>query len=330
MKTRLAVLVFAAAAAIPTQAQQVPTVRALTEPWPEIVKVDGIEILHVQKNIYMLVGGGANVTAQIGDEGVLLVDTGGIDQGEKIVAAVRHLTKKPVRYIINTSADVDHAGGNASAMKAGGGRLGANGIPGRTANEGILEISTENAMNRLLKGGANFPPAEGEAVPESTFFTPRKSLYSNGEAVQILFQPAAHTDGDAVVFFRGSDVISAGEVFRTDSYPIIDAAAGGTIAGELAALNNILDITVPERNEMGGTRVVPAYGRICNQSDVLEYRDMLTIIRDRIRDMVAKNMTLAQVKAARPTLEYDALYGTKAVSGDKFIEVVYSDLSKKK
>jgi glyoxylase-like metal-dependent hydrolase (beta-lactamase superfamily II) len=330
MKIKSAILVLAAAAAIPVHAQQVPTVRAMTEPWPEIVKVDGIEILHVQKNVYMLVGGGANVTAQIGDEGVLLVDTGGLGQGEKIVAAAQHLTKRPFRYIIDTSADVDHAGGNAGAMKAAGGRLGANGIPGRTANEGVLEISTENAMDRLLKGGANFPPAAGEAVPESTFFTPRKSLYSNGEAVQIMFQPSAHTDGDAIVFFRGSDVISAGEVFRTDSYPIIDAAAGGTIGGELAALNNILDITVPERNEMGGTRVIPAYGRISNQSDVLEYRDMLTIIRDRIRDMVAKNMTLAQVKAARPTLEYDGLYGQKVVSGDKFIEVVYNDLSKKK
>jgi glyoxylase-like metal-dependent hydrolase (beta-lactamase superfamily II) len=330
MKTRLAILAVAAAAALPTFAQQVPTVRALTEPWPDIVKVDGIEILHVQKNVYMLVGGGANVTAQIGDEGVLLVDTGSPNQGEKIVAAAQHLTKRPFRYIIDTCADVDHAGGNTGAMKEGGGRLGANGIAGRTANEGILEISTENAMNRLLKGSPNFPPATGEAVPESTFFTPRKSLYSNGEAVQILFQPGAHTDGDAIVFFRGSDVISAGEVFRTDSYPIINVAEGGTIAGELAALNNILDITVPERNEMGGTRVIPAYGRIGNQSDVLEYRDMLTIIRDRIRDMVKKNMTLAQVKAAKPTLEYDGLYGQKVVTGDQFIEVIYNELSKKK
>jgi glyoxylase-like metal-dependent hydrolase (beta-lactamase superfamily II) len=131
------------------------------------------------------------------------------------------------------------------------------------------------------------------------------------------------------VFFRGSDVVSAGEVFRTDSYPDLDLARGGSIEGELQALNNILDITVPERNQMGGTRVVPAHGRICNESDVLEYRDMLAIVRDRIRSMIAKNMSLQQVKAAQPTLEYDGLYGQKEISGDKFIEVVYNDLSKK-
>jgi len=325
MKTRFVILALAAVAALPLPAQQVVSLRARIEPWPETVVIDGIEILHVQKNVYMLSGGGANVTAQIGDEGILLVDTGSPNQGEKIVAAAQHLTKRPFRYIVDTSADADHAGGNAGAMKAGGGKFGAMNVPGRLINEGILEMSTQNAMDRLVKGGV-----AGDAVPESTFNTAHKSFYSNGEAVELLAEPAAHSDSDAIVFFRGSDVISTGEVFRTDSYPVIDVAEGGTVAGELAALNRILDITVPERNEMGGTRVVPAYGRICNQSDVLEYRDMLTIIRDRIRDMVKKDLTLAQVKAARPTLEYDGLYGQSVVTGDRFIEVVYNELSKRK
>ncbi len=133
-----------------------------------------------------------------------------------------------------------------------------------------------------------------------------------------------------IVFFRGSDVVSTGDLFRTDSYPVIDAAKGGTIQGELNALNMILDITVPERNQMGGTRVVPGHGRVCNEADVLEYRDMLTIIRDRVRDMAKKGMTLPQVKAAHPTLEYDGIYGTrKDWTAEMFLEAVYRELSQK-
>ena len=313
-----------AAAATPRAGAQLPTARALTEPWPEIVKVDGIEILHVQKGVYMLVGGGANVTAQIGEEGVTLVDSGAPGQGEKIVAAVRHLTKKPLRYLVNTSADPDNVGGNGAIVKAAGGTSGpANG--GGAANSGVLVISHENALNRMMKGTPAFPAMTGDALPASSFFTPRKEFYANGEAVQILHQPKAHTDGNVIAFFRGSDVVSTGDIFRTDGYPVIEA--GGTLQGELDALNTILDITVPERNQMGGTRVVPGHGRICNEADVLEYRDMLTIIRDRVRDMVKKNMTLEQVKAAKPMLEYDGLYGTrKEWTGAMFLEAAYKEL----
>jgi glyoxylase-like metal-dependent hydrolase (beta-lactamase superfamily II) len=163
-------------------------------------------------------------------------------------------------------------------------------------------------------------------LPESSFFTPRKDFYANGEPVVIYHAPKAHTDGDVMVLFRGSDVIATGDVFRTDSYPHIDPERGGSLQGVLAGLNNVLDITVPERNQMGGTRVIPGHGRICNEADVLEYRDMLTIIRDRVREMVKKNMTLDQVKAAKPALEYDGLYGKQADwTGDKFLELVYKE-----
>jgi glyoxylase-like metal-dependent hydrolase (beta-lactamase superfamily II) len=181
----------------------------------------------------------------------------------------------------------------------------------------------------MIDGSALLPPLTGEALPESIFFTPRKDMFANGESIQLLFQPNAHTDGDLLVFFRGSDVVSAGAVYHTDMYPVIDASRGGSIDGELAALNTLLDLTVPERNQMGGTRVVPAYGRVASEADVLEYRDMITIVRDRVRAMVAKGMTLEEVKAARPTLEYDGLYGTnKAWTGEMFLEAVYRDLGR--
>jgi len=309
----------------PAHAQQDPTARALTEKWPEIVKIDGIEIVPIQKNVYMLVGGGANVTLQIGEEGATLVDAGSAGNAEKLVAAVRHLTRKPLRFLVNTGVDPDHVGGNEGIVAAAGGPTGiVAGSLGRPANAGILTIAHQDAVNRMTSGAA---PLKGDAVPVSTFFTAKKEFYANGEAVQLFYQPKAHNQGDLVVFFRSSDVVSTGDVFRTDSYPVLALGAGATLQGEIDALNMILDLAIPERNQMGGTRIVPGHGHLCNESDVVEYRDMLTIIRDRVRDMLKKDMTLEQVKAAHPTLEYDGIYGRREeMSGSKFIETVYNDL----
>jgi cyclase len=331
--------VFACAAML--SAQESPAVRALTEPWPTTEKVDGVEIVPVLKHVYMLVGAGANVTVQIGDQGVTLVDSGSPGKTDALLAAVRHLTSKPLRYLIDTGPDADHVGGNAAIVKAAGGILGgaaagAGVAPGAAAgaanqNVGILTVAHENASNRLSRGGAGLPPLTGDAIPESTFFTRRKDLYMNGEPIELRWQRAAHTDGDVFVFFRGSDVVSVGDVYLPDSYPHIDLARGGSVQGEIDALNAIIDITVPERNQMGGTRVVPGHGRLANEADVVEYRDMMTIVRDRVRDMVKNGMTVAQVKAARPTLEYDGIYGTdRNWTGEMFIETVYRDLSQRK
>ena len=324
------VLVCALASALAiVRAQQVPTRRALDNEWPETVRVEGVEIVHVQKNVYMLVGAGANVTVQYGDEGVVIVDSGAPGQTGRLMAAIRSLTRKPIRYLVNTGPDPDHVAGNGEIVKAAGARLPVTGRLGQgPENVGTSVIAHENAYNRMQKGTRLLAPLSGEALPESIFFTPRKDIFANGEPIELLFQPSAHTDGDLFVFFRGSDVVSAGEAFRTDMYPIVDVSRGGSIDGELAALNTLLEITVPERNQMGGTRVVPAYGRVSNEADVLEYRDMLTIIRDRVHAMVMKGMTLQQVKSARPTLEYDGIYGTRKEStGEMFLDAVYRDLS---
>jgi cyclase len=338
-RTLVATCVGLAACATILSAQQSPVVRALTEPWPKTEKIDGIEILPVLKHVYMLVGAGANVTAQIGDEGVMLVDAGNSGKTEALLAAVRHLTSKPVRYLLDTGPDADHVGGNAAIVKAAGGILGGaaagagggRGAGAASQNVGILTVSHENASNRLSRGGAGLPALTGDAIPESTFFTRRKDLYVNGEPIELRWEPAAHTDGDIFVFFRGSDVVSVGDVYLPDSYPHIDLTRGGSVQGEIDALNAIIDITVPERNQMGGTRVVPGHGRLANEADVVEYRNMMTIVRDRVRDMVRKGMTVAQVKAARPTLEYDGIYGAdRNWTGEMFVETVYRDLSQKK
>src|SRR5262249_49809492 len=157
----------------------------------------------------------------------------------------------------------------------------------------------ENVLNRMTTA-----PAQ-HGLPNDEYFTPTKDFFFNGEAIVIFHQEKAHTDGDSIVFFRRSDVISTGDIFTQDRYPVIDLEKGGSVRGLLAALNFILHLTVPERLQDGGTRVIPGHGRICNEADVVEYRDMVTIVRDRIEALINKGNTLAQVKAARPTLDYD-------------------------
>ena len=288
-----------------------------------------VHVLPVQGNVYMLVGGaGGNITMQAGDEGVLLVDTSVAELSDAVLKAIHTVSNKPIRYIINTHAHADHVGGNAAIATHGkvieGGNMGQ-------PYGGAAIIAHEKVLNRMSAPTGERSPFPTAAWPTDTYFTKKKELFFNGEAIQILHQPAAHTDGDSIVFFRRSDVLSAGDVFLTTTYPVIDLDHGGSIQGILAALNNILDIAIPKEKQEGGTYVIPGHGRLCDEADVLEYRDMLTIIRDRVQDLVKKGATLAAVKASHPTLDYDGRYG--ATSGawttDKFIEAVYRNLSAK-
>ena len=289
-----------------------------------------VHTLHVQGNVYMLVGAGGNITVQIGDDGVLLVDTGLAQNVDKVVAAIRTLSDKPIRYIVNTSADPDHVGGNDAIGKLGSTIAGGN--VGAGAGVGAAIIAHENVLNRMSAPTGQTAPFPTTAWPTDTYITKQKELYFNGEALQIIYQPAAHTDGDSIVYFRKSDVISAGDLFVTTTFPFIDDARGGNITGILAALNNMLDIAIPKAMQEGGTYIIPGHGRLTDEADLLEYRDMITIIRDRVQDGVKRGLTLAQVKAGKPTLDYDARWGatTGFWTTDMFIEAVYKDLSKAK
>jgi cyclase len=288
-----------------------------------------IHVLPVQGHVYMLVGGGGgNITLQAGDEGVLLVDTSLASLTDNVLKAIRSVSTKPIRYIINTHAHPDHVGGNAAIAAQGQMIVGGNmGQP----YSGAAILAHEKVLTRMSAPTGEQAPFPQGAWPTDTYFTSKKELFFNGEAIQILHQPAAHTDGDSIVFFRRSDVLSAGDVFLTTTYPVIDLDRGGNIQGIIAALNHILDIAIPKDKQEGGTYVIPGHGRLCDEADVLEYRDMLTIIRDRIQDLVKKGSTLEQVRAAHPTLDYDGRYGatTGAWTTDKFIEAVYRNLSVK-
>jgi cyclase len=289
-----------------------------------------LHILHVQGNVHMLVGAGGNIALQVGDDGVLLVDTGLAANAEKVVAAIRTISNKPIRYIVNTHVHPDHVGGNDFIGKLGSTIAGGNVGAGAGVGAGI--IAHENVLNRMSAPTGQQAPFPTTAWPTDTYISKQKELFFNGESLQIIHQPAAHTDGDSIVYFRKSDVIVAGDLFVTTTYPFIDSARGGNITGIIAALNNMLDIAIPKAMQEGGTYIIPGHGRLTDEADLLEYRDMITIIRDRIQDGVKRGQTLEQVKAGKPTLDYDARWG--ATSGfwttDQFIEAVYKDLSKAK
>ena len=280
-----------------------------------------LEVLRVQKNVYLFAGGGGNVTVQVGPSGSIMVDAKSEALTEKMLAEIKKLamSEKPVRFLLNTSADADHIGGNEALARVLGSATSWQIIntPGATQSA-VQIIAHDNVLGRMSK----LPAA---AQPSETFIGREKEFYFNGEPVFMYHVSAAHTDGDSIVFFRGSDVVATGDILRTDSYPVIDLQRGGSVQGVIDGLNLVLDLAVPAHHEEGGTMIVPGHGRICDEFDVLEYRDMVTIVRDRIQALIKKGLTLEQVKAARPTLDYDSRYG--ATSGawttDMFVEAVY-------
>jgi glyoxylase-like metal-dependent hydrolase (beta-lactamase superfamily II) len=267
----------------------------------------------------MLVTATGNIAAQVGDDGIVVVNTGTETMAPKVAAALRTLSDKPIMWVVNTDADPEHIGGNAVLP----------GLTGLAKGRTPRMVAHENVLNRL--GGPGTPKQSRlpEALwPNDEYGTPAKDFSFNGEAIVVTHVPDAATDGDSIVHFRRSDVLAAGDVFTPGLYPVIHLDRGGSIQGEIDALNQILRITVPLKYEEGGTYVIPGRGRLCDEADVVEFRNMVTIVRDRVRDMVNKDKTLEQVKAAKLTRDYDTSYDAK--SADAFVEAIYKSLAGKK
>jgi glyoxylase-like metal-dependent hydrolase (beta-lactamase superfamily II) len=291
-----------------------------------------VEVFPVRGKVYMLVGAGGNITVHAGDEEVLLVDAGLESMSDKVLAAVRSISRRPIRYIVNTNERDEHTGGNEKLAAAG------SSIPfristdprvsdGRMGKDRANVVSYLTVFHRMSAPTGQQAPRPEAAWPDNTYSTPQKKLTINDEPVLIMHFPS-NTDGNSIVHFRTSDVVSVGDLLDLTAYPLIDVKAGGSIQAIVESLNRLIDITVPGKKSEGGTLVIPGHGRVADQPDVAYYREMVTIVRDRIQAMISKDMTLEQVKAARPTLDYDTRYGSSsgAWTTDMFVEAAYQSL----
>jgi cyclase len=310
----------AATGAIPAAAQQNSLSRDL-------------EVIQLRPNFDVIVGAGANILVQFGSDGAVLVDAGDSDMSDSVLEALKKVTSEPIRYVINTSADPGNVGGNANLSKAGASLNFARGnnIGGKAA----AVLSREGVLNRMSAPTGKAWPFPIDAWPTETFFTKQKVMYLNGEGIQVIAMPAAHTDADSIVYFRRSDVIAAGNIVDTRHFPVIDLENGGSIQGEIDSLNRLVEMAIPSIplvNQEGGTFVVPGHGRICDQGDLVEYRDMVVIIRDVIRDMLRQGMTLEQIQRSSPASGYSTRYGSDSGpwTTNQFVEAIYRSLKEKK
>ena len=298
----------------------------------------GLDVVQVRPNFYMIAGAGGNIGVQIGIDGVVLVDAGSEGASDRVLAAIRKLTELPTRYIINTGADADHVGGNARLAKAGQtiftNALGnANFTNAMTNGGGASIMAHDSILKRMSAPTGKTAAFPVETWPTEAFYTNRKALRMNDEGIEVLHQPAAHSDADSFVFFRRSDVVVAGDIFDMTRFPVIDVAKGGGIQGEIDALNRLIALAIPPGPfiyEGIGTYVIPGHGRLCEQLDVVNYRDMVVIVRDVIAAMIKEGMTLDQIKDAHPARPYETEFGTEPGSTNAFVEAVYKSLSAKK
>ena len=294
---------------------------------------DALEVLELRPNFFMIAGAGGNIGVQTGPDGVVVVDSGTAEQADAVVAAISRLSDRPIRYVINTSSTADHVGGNATVARAGETIFRLNNpLASGLTNDGAAAIlAAENVLLRMSAPTGQVSPYSAAAWPTETFHQRRSYMYLNGEGIETLHQPAAITDGDSMVFFRRSDVVVAGDILDSTRFPVIDRERGGSVQGEIDALNRLVELAIPSIPLVwreGGTLVVPGHGYVHEQLDVVEYRDMVTIVRDRVRALIDDGRGLDEVRAAAPTQGYTGRYGsdTGSWTTDMFVEAVYRSL----
>lgn len=251
-----------------------------------------IQAHHVAGTVYYLEGRGGNIGLSVGEDGVVMIDDQFAPLTDRILAAIRQINDGDIRFVINTHVHGDHTGGNENL-----GRM------------GIIILARDEVRVRLT---ASAPEASLPVLTYSDAIT----IHLNGEEVHAFPVPPAHTDGDSYIYFRDSDVLHAGDVFRTTGFPYIDLNNGGTLKGTLGALALAIGMAGPN------TKIIPGHGGISTRADVTEFRDMILDVMAKVGPMVARGMTYEQVAAADPTAPYNAKWGDP----ERFLRGVYSEL----
>ena len=262
----------------------------------------------ISDSLYALDGQGGRMGVQIGPDGIFVVDTQFAPLSDRLVAAIRQISPAPIRFVVNTHVHGDHTGGNENFAKLG-----------------ATILSRPLLRERLAKpaapagGGAAPAPPPAAALPRITYDS-RTTIYMNGEAIELIPLPGAHTDGDTAVRFPNSDALMTGDVYRSTGFPNIDRANGGTLKGITAGLDTIIATAGPN------TKILPGHGDIVNRAAVVEHRAVLVAVRDRVAKMIQEGKTQEQIVAAKPTADFDQKVGNAAQSADRFVGQLYAEL----
>jgi glyoxylase-like metal-dependent hydrolase (beta-lactamase superfamily II) len=289
----------------------------------------GVDALRVRPDIYMLTLDGVNVTLETGPDGAVLVDSGPASGSKALLAAIQKVTRSPIRYLIDSSGDTDLIGGNARLAAAGQSLVRTAVGPAGGGRIGAAIIARSDLLDRMIAQPGDYPES---TQPVEIFTRPQYNFYLNGQGIAVVWEPAAHSDVDVVVRFWSSDVVVAGDIFDMTRFPVIDLQHGGSIQGEIDALSRIINTLVimptPVVTNTGGTLVIPVRGPLCDQADLVTYRDMVIDMRDRIGHLIDLGKSLKQIKSMDPTQGYDSRFGSNMGSWttDQFVEAVYKSL----
>jgi len=264
------------------------------------------------KGVYMLLGSGGNIGLAVGNDAAFLIDDQFAPLTPKILTAVRAVTDKPVRFLVNTHWHGDHTGGNENLAAAG-----------------VILVAHDNVRTRMSSEqfiaalNSRTPASPAKALPVVTF-SETVAFYLNDETIHVVHVPPAHTDGDAIVHFVNANVIHMGDTFFNGRYPFIDLSSGGSFDGVINAVNAAL------RYVNDSTKIIPGHGAMATRADLINYRDVLTKIRDRVAALIKQGKTKEQAIAAKPSAEWDAAWGTGFMKPDVFLGIVYESMSKQK
>jgi len=269
-----------------------------------------IKTIPVAKGVYMLVGSGGNIGLSVGQDGAFLIDDQYAPLTDKILKAISAVTDKPVRFLVNTHWHFDHTGGNENIGKGG-----------------TIIVAHDNVRKRLAKGqfmkvfNANIPPSPPKALPVITF-ADSVTFHWNDETLEVVHARSAHTDGDAVIYFKSTNVVHVGDLFFNGIYPFIDAESGGSMEGVIAGVEEVLG------RIDDNTKVIPGHGPLGNKTDLKAYRDMLATVHESMTKLIKAGKNIDEIIAAKPTADFDAKWGGGFLKPDQWVRIVYAVMQK--